>query len=93
MADRINKEMVIRKFKSFCAVLGLPAYLDEEWDRERTGLFLDMSYRGRYIVRQYTGGSILTPFGLKHRTAAEMWDALDFGTVAVEIAGCLTAKQ
>ena len=84
--DRITKEMVCRKFSAFCLALGVDAFFDEEWDRNRSGLFLDMSYRNRYVVRHYTPhGSILTPFGLKHRTAAEMWDALDFATVAVEL--------
>ena len=83
--DRITKEMVVRKFQAFCKALGCNAFIDEEWNRERVGLFLDMSTRSRYVVRQYTGGTILTPFGLKNRTAAEMWDALDFGTVALNV--------
>ena len=90
MADRMTKSMVIKKFQEFCSLLGCPAFLDEEWDRERRGLFLDMSYRGKYFVRRYTGnGTILTPFGLKSRNAAEMWDALDFACDAIRIADSL----
>jgi len=96
MAERITKEMVIRKFRLFCEVLGTNCFIDEEWDGtyagkhlsnlERPGLFLDMGYRAKYVIRQYTGKSVLTPFGLKHRNAAEMWDALDLAISAINLA-------